>query len=78
MAEQVTREEFLNQLHNALNHLYNADQLRTSPLAELFGVARRFDTSSVLRKILSDSIESIRPASSEPDQSRSWRIYESL
>ena len=78
MAEQVTREEFLNQLHDALNHMYNADQLRTSPLADLFGVARRFDTSSALRKILSDSIESIRPPSSEPDQSRSWRIYESL
>jgi len=78
MAEQVTREEFLNQLHDALNHMYNADQMRTSPLADLFGVARRFDTSSALRKILSDSIESIRPPSSEPDQSRSWRIYESL
>lgn len=78
MAEQVTREEFLNQLHDALNHLYNADQLRTSPLAELFGVARRFDTSSVLRKILADSIESMRPSSSEPDQSRAWRIFDSL
>lgn len=78
MAEQVTREEFLNQLHNALNHLYNADQLRTSSLAELFGVARRFDTSSVLRKILTDSIESIRPSSAEPDQSRTWRIFDSL
>lgn len=78
MAEQVTREEFLNQLHDALNHLYNADQLRTSPLAELFGVARRFDTSSVLRKILTDSIESIRPSSSEPDQSRAWRVFDSL
>ena len=78
MAEQVTRDEFLNHLHDALNHLYNADQLRNSPLAELFGVARRFDTSSAVRKILADSIESIRPASSEPDQSRSWRIYESL
>jgi CheY-like chemotaxis protein len=78
MAEQVTREEFLNQLHDALNHLYNADLLRTSSLAELFGVARRFDTSSVLRKILTDSIESIRPSSSEPDQSRAWRIFDSL
>ena len=75
---EISREEFLEQLHNALNHLYNVEQLRKSELAALFGVAERFDTASVMRKILSEAIESLKPASSEPDTSRAWRTYESL
>ena len=74
----ITREEFLEQLHNALNYLYNADQLRRSQLAKLFGVADRFDTSSALRKILVDAIDGLKPLSSEPDQSKAWRTYDSL
>ncbi len=75
---EISREAFIEYLHDALSHLYNADQLRKSPLAGLFGVANRFDTSSVLRKILSDAIESLKPPSSEPDASKAWRTYESL
>ncbi len=74
----ISRETFLDYLHDALNHLYNADQLRKNPLADIFGVAGRFDTSSALRKILTDTIESLKPHSSEPDSSRAWRTYESL
>ena len=77
MAE-ISREAFLDYLHDALNHLYNADQLRKNPLAEIFSVASRFDTSSALRKILTETIESLKPLSSEPDSSRAWRTYESL
>jgi CheY-like chemotaxis protein len=75
---EISREAFLDYLHDALNHLYNADQLRKNPLADVFGVASRFDTSSALRKILTDTIESLKPLSSEPDSSISWRTYESL
>jgi CheY-like chemotaxis protein len=75
---EISREEFLNHLHDALNHLYNADQLRKSPLAELFGIGNRFDTSAALKKNLTDAIESLKPHVSEPDNSKTWRLYESL
>jgi CheY-like chemotaxis protein len=74
----ISREAFLDYLHDALNHLYNADQLRKNPLAEIIGVASRFDTASALRKILTDAIESLKPLASEPDSSKAWRTYESL
>ncbi len=74
----ISREAFLDYLHEALNHLYNTDQLRKNPLADIFGVASRFDTSLALRKILTDTIESLKPLSTEPDSSRAWRTYESL
>lgn len=74
----ISREGFLEALHDALNHLYNADQLRKSSLADVFNVANRFDTSSAMRKILSDAIDSLKPPASEPDSSKAWRTYESL
>lgn len=77
MAE-VTREAFLEYLHDALTHLYNSDQLRRSPLTELFAISNRFDASSALRKVLVEAIESLKPPASEPDQSKAWRTYESL
>jgi len=75
---EITREVFLDYLHNALNHLYNADQLRQSPLADLFGVGNRFETSTSLRKILTNAIEALKPLPTEPDSSKAWRTYESL
>ena len=75
---EISHEAFLNHLHDALNHLYNADQLRKNPLADLFRVSGRFDTSTALRKILADTIESLKPLPTEPDSSKAWRTYESL
>lgn len=75
---EISRELFLGYLHSALDQLYNADQLRRSPLAEMFGVANRFDTSAALRKILADAIAKLKPPDNEPDQSKAWRTYESL
>jgi CheY-like chemotaxis protein len=75
---ETKREDFLDQLHDALNHLYNADQLRRSPLAQMFGVAGRFDTAAALRKILTEAIDALKPPAAEPEESRAWRIYDSL
>lgn len=74
----MTREEFLSHLRDALNHLYDPERLRRSPLAALFGVANRFDTASALQRILADAIQSLKPPSGEPLQSPAWQIYEPL
>jgi CheY-like chemotaxis protein len=52
-------ETFLDDLRDALNHLYDPDVLRQNPLAALFGVAGRFDTPVELQRILTEAIESV-------------------
>lgn len=77
-ADMLTREQFLEHLREALNHLYETDRLRRSPLAALFGVAGRFDTGAALQRVLVEAIASLKPAAGEPSQSPAWQIYEPL
>jgi len=74
----LTNEQFLKYLRDGLNHLYEPQHLRQSPLAALFGVADRHDTSSALRRILVEAIGSLKPKTDEPAQSQAWETYESL
>lgn len=74
----LTREQFIEHLREALNHLYESDRLRRSPLAELFGVAGRFDSGAALQQVLTDAIASLKPMAGEPSQSPAWQIYEPL
>jgi CheY-like chemotaxis protein len=74
----LTSDQFLKHLRDALNHLYDPDRLRQSPLAILFGVADRFDTPACLQRILTEAIESLKPTANEPPQSRSRRVYDLL
>ena len=74
----LTSTEFPKHVRDALNHLYNPDRLRQSPLAVLFGVADRLDTPSRLQHILIEAIESLRPKAGEPLRSPSRRIYDLL
>lgn len=74
----LTKEEFLAHLRDALNHLYDPHRLCRSPLANLFGVANRFDTPSALQHILTEAIASFEPGADVPSQSRAWRIYDLL
>jgi CheY-like chemotaxis protein len=76
--DMLTREQFIKCLRDALNHLHDPVRLRRGPLAALFGVADRFDTSLALQRIMTEAIESLKPPDDEPYQSRSWRIYDSL
>jgi CheY-like chemotaxis protein len=74
----LTKEEFLKNLRNDLNHLYDPDHLCRSPLAALFGVADRFDTALALQRVLTEAIESLEPEADEPTYSQAWQIYEPL
>ena len=76
--DNVPFDEFVKLLRHALHHLYDPDWLRSSQLAVLCNVAGRFDTPSALQRILIDAIASLQPSSSEPPQSRAWRIYDAL
>jgi CheY-like chemotaxis protein len=74
----LTSEQFLKHLRDALNHLYDPDRLRRSPLISLFDVADRFDAPSSLQHILTEAIESLKPKAGEPPRSHGRRVYDLL
>lgn len=74
----LSRESFLKLLRADLNHLYDADHLRQSPLLDLFGLSSRFDAPFALQGMLIAAIEGLRPAKSDPAASHYWRIYQIL
>jgi CheY-like chemotaxis protein/AraC-like DNA-binding protein len=74
----LTSEQFLRHLRDVLNHLYDPDRLRSSPLAACFDVADRFDTPSALQRVLIDAIEMLKPEPAESSQSPTWKIYNLL
>ena len=71
-------EVFVQDLHDALKHLYEPDRLRRSPLARMFGVADQINAFTQLQEILIGSIESLEPSPDAPAQSPAWEIYEPL
>ena len=76
--DRLSREEFLKHLRTALGHLYDANRLRQNPLADYFGLGRRFDASTLLRTTLIDGIAALKPKPDDPAPQRAWRAYESL
>ncbi|MHB1295166.1 MAG: response regulator [Anaerolineae bacterium] len=76
--DSLTKERLLDHLRGTLNHLYDADRLRKSPLADLFGVADRIDTPTRLQKVLIDAVEALKPAPDELSESPNWRNYNLL
>jgi len=77
-ADMPTADQFLKYLRDALNHLYDPDRLRHSPLINLLGIADRFDAPSRLQSILTEAIEALKPRADEPPRSPSRRIYDLL
>ena len=76
--DKITRTQFLEYLKGALVHLYDAEYLRQTHLLSAFGIENRFDASTVLRNILIENIESLKPSANLFDQERAWRIYDAL
>jgi len=74
----LTIEQFLEHLRDALNHLYDPDHLRRSPLAALLGAAERFDTPYVLQRILTEAIANLEPAPGVRPLSPARQTYELL
>ncbi len=74
----LTREQFIEHLRDALNHLNDPDRLCRSPLAVLFGVAGRLDVYSAMQDILTGAIEELRPAPGVRADARAWRVYDLL
>ncbi len=67
---------FLDNLRYALNHLYEPEILRHSPLQELIKASTRRQTS--LGEFLIEAIEALKPPPTEAADSLAWHIYELL
>lgn len=78
MEARLDNAWFLGYLRTALNSLYDPSVLRNSPLVELLGLDQKGDAVSVLRQILTEAIESLRPNESTPRDSKTWRVYQIL
>lgn len=78
MITEINRASFESELRAALMHLYDPAALRDSRLMALLGLETRADAIVALRRLLLDTIESLKPADDVPTQSRSWRYYHIL
>ncbi len=78
MLTEIDRASLESELRAALTHLYDPAVLRDSRLMALLGLKSRADAIVALRRLLLDTIESLKPGDDEPTQSRSWRYYHIL
>ncbi len=74
----LSRSNFESELRAALTNLYDPAALRDSRLMALLGLESRADAIVALRRLLLDTIESLKPEDEAPAQSRSWRYYHIL
>ena len=74
----LTHERFLLQLRGVLNHLYDPDYLRQSPLGPLFGIDDRFSSPAALQRLLTEAIASLQPSADIPLRSPAWQTYNLL
>lgn len=74
----ITLELFVEYLRDALEHLYDPDQLRRNPLIQLFNLSTQLDPTQELQSILSKAIELLEPREAVPMQTRAWRLYDLL
>ena len=62
MLTEIDRAAFEHELRAALTHLYDPAALRDSRLMALLGLETRADAIVALRRLLLDTIESLKPA----------------
>jgi len=78
MADEQSNEILLTYLRRALQHLYDPVELRHNPLQSLLGINPAADRVAMLRKILQDAIQALKPDEKIPLESNAWRIYDVL
>jgi CheY-like chemotaxis protein len=78
MPNHVAQSALVHELRHALAFLYDPVALARSPLVRLLGLAGQDDTTSALRRILTEGIEALRPDLSVPAHTKPWRCYHTL
>ena len=78
MRLELTHDDFVGYLRSALHYLYDPVHLRRSPLVDLFGLTRHFDTAKELQSLLTAAIHALKPGEEEAPLSPAWRVYDLL
>jgi len=68
----------VQEVHWALQHLYDPAELRKSPLMGWLELAARRNPPAALEERLCAAIQDLRPAENVPLDSNAWRIYQIL
>jgi CheY-like chemotaxis protein len=74
----LSEKLFRKYLRVALNHLYNRDILRASPLVDELSLGKRAYAPSALQKIITDAIEALKPAANETSYTEKRWLYDIL
>lgn len=74
----MTRAEFVDQVQDALNNLYDTPHLAGQPLAALLAGAQGVSLGQEVRRVLVNALRALRPAPGVPAQSPDWRRYRIL
>jgi CheY-like chemotaxis protein len=74
----INGDHFRKNLRGALNHLYDREYLRRSPLVAIFHLAERFDAPAALQRLLVDEIESLKPSPYEAALADRQQVYQIL
>ena len=73
-----TEETFSRHLRHALNHLYEPDVVRSSPLGPLLLPPEQAQQPMALSRALTEAIEALKPGPGTPPGAPAWRMYELL
>jgi CheY-like chemotaxis protein len=78
MHELNDSQVFEQELRRALHNLYDPFALRKSRLIILFNIENSENPSLILKNILTDAIDSLKPKFNIPSQTKVWRYYQIL
>ena len=70
--------DYQKQLRNVLNHLYDRDLLRHSPLVDVFKLHGRNDAAMALQELILRAIEDLKPVEGEAHFQEKRMIYDIL
>lgn len=78
MADGKSSEDFVTELRNVLQHLYDPATLHHTWLTEALDVNQRANPARALRQTLLHAIDMLKPGSEVPPHSPTWRVYHVL
>ena len=76
--EELQEDTLEQEVHHALQYLYDPTELRKNRLLSLLTIDGGHSPLTQLRRTLTDAIEALKPDSQVPPEAQAWRIYSIL
>jgi CheY-like chemotaxis protein len=75
---QDNDNSLVQEIRQALNHLYDPADLRLNPILNRLGLASQRDPAGALRRVLSEAVTDLKPEKTIPLEANGWHIYRLL